>query len=123
MIFILRGLKQLLRDTMAIPKAPMRQVLFNIYRIGPIWITVSVFFLAASLVPSRTADERLWIVYLAWPIVALAVIWHLSLIVTTTRPKWEMVLYAFLNLPYLYFVTFIYLEIIALGRRYWEAPM
>jgi len=99
------------------------KVVSRIYRVGPVWVTGLALFLCFSLNPSHTVPERFWIINVGEVIVAVGVIWHLSLIVTTARPRWEMVLYAVLNLPPLYFLTMLYAEVIALGHRYWEAPM
>ena len=101
----------------------MRQVVSRIYRVGPVWITGLALFQCMRLDPSHTAPERYWIVYFGLAVVAIGIVWHSSLIVTTPRPRKEMVLYMILNLPLLYFLTMMYAEVIAMGRRYWEAPM
>jgi hypothetical protein len=102
----------------------LRQIIFNIYSIGPVLITVLALAVAeATGNPSHTAPERYWIVYVGLAVVAIAVGWHLSLIITTGPPRWAMVLYMFINLPLLYFLTMFNAEIIAMGARYWEAPM
>ena len=101
----------------------MRQVVSKIYRVGPVWITGLTLFLCSSLNPSHTAPERHWIVYVGLAVVAIGIVWHLSLIVTAPRPRTEMVLYMILNMPLLYFFSMIYFEVIAMGQRYWEAPM
>jgi hypothetical protein len=100
----------------------MQQVVCNIYRLGPVSMTGLALFQLVRFTPSRTSHEHgHWVGYLGYSFVAVAVIWHFSLICRTKRLKGEMVLYAILNLPPLFFLTMFYATVIMLGPRIFEA--
>jgi hypothetical protein len=99
----------------------MREVLRRFYRIGPVSMTAVLFVAAVRFTPSQT-EHGLWVACVAYSFVGVALIWHVSLVLTTTRPKGEMILYAILNLPFLFLLTMLYSEMYAMGPHFWEAP-
>jgi hypothetical protein len=99
----------------------MQQVIYRIYRIGPVTMTAVVWLMLFRFTPSRT-EHGIWVACVAYSFVGVALIWHVSLFLTTTRPKGEMILYAILNLPFLWFLTGFYASLYAIGPRFYEYP-
>jgi len=99
----------------------MRQLIHRIYRIGPVTMTVVVLQALVRFTPSQT-EHGLWVWFVAYSVVGVALIWHVSLFLTRTRPKGEMALYAILNLPFLFFLTMFYGSVYAIGPRFYDAP-
>ena len=84
----------------------MRQVGTNIYRAGPLSITVLIIVVSAPFPPSALYRHENLIEHLFDLCLAIALLWHLALIVTR-RPKGEKVfyvLYALIHLPMVFAV-------------------
>ena len=103
------------------PRATLPEVVGNIYRLGPVTMTAMVMPVAILLGRSPV-EHGIWVICIAYSYVALALIWHISLLYATGRP-YAMTLYLFINLPILFWMTVLYAETYMAGPRYWEHPM
>jgi hypothetical protein len=99
----------------------MQRVIYRTYQLGPVTMTAVALLVLMRFTPSQT-EHGLWVGCVAYSVVGVALIWHVSLFLTTKRPKGEMIFYAIINLPLLYFMTMFYASLYAMGPRFFEAP-
>jgi hypothetical protein len=86
---------------------PMRQLIYDAYRLGPVSITLLMIWASVAYSPWATYHDESWIVDVLFSCLGIALLWHIALIVTE-RPKAVFVSYTLIHLPAMLAIGFFF---------------